>query len=66
MENPEPTQLIYLHIKSTISIAESPKSSKRNAFHDVFDLLKSAPGYVRMYWGRRVEEPEIVQVHVGT
>ncbi len=34
-------------------------------WEDVLDLFRQQPGYRRLYWGRQVENPENVQLHVG-
>ena len=65
LATPEATQIIYLRIPFHISLKEGI-SVEKNAFQDMLNVLQRQPGYKRMYWGRLVEKPEIVQLHIGT
>lgn len=39
--------------------------SEGKAFQEILELVKSTPWFKRLYWGRQVETPENVQLHIG-
>ncbi|KAL2822868.1 hypothetical protein BJX63DRAFT_644 [Aspergillus granulosus] len=58
-----PTQIITLSLKESITI-ETPSSPDGKLWGRALDLLESSTGFRKLYWGRHVEEPGKVQVHV--
>jgi hypothetical protein len=45
---------------------DDPTTKVGKAWHEVVTILKQQPGYQRVYWGRQVETPENIQLHIGT
>ncbi|KAK7911878.1 hypothetical protein PG985_014359 [Apiospora marii] len=44
---------------------EEPRDTEpRQIWVKLLDLIASSPGFVRLYWGRRLEEPEKLQLHI--
>ncbi|KAH7035867.1 uncharacterized protein B0I36DRAFT_382491 [Microdochium trichocladiopsis] len=57
------TQILYLDVDPARNLEdESTRDGKLWA--EMLDLLQDSPGFKRLYWGRRLEEPEKVQIHV--
>jgi hypothetical protein len=64
LPEPEATQLIYLRLPPSVRINPSVDDGG-TYFHQLLEILKLHPGFRRMYWGRRPEVPDLVQLHVG-
>ncbi len=60
----EPTQMIVVPIPTSIDLNDKVTTTGK-IWEDVLDLFRQQPGYKRLYWGRQVENPENVQLHVG-
>jgi hypothetical protein len=60
----EPTQMIVIQVPLDIDLKDTTSESGK-VWERVLELLRQQPGYRRLYWGRRVEDPEDVQIHVG-
>lgn len=60
----EITQMIIVPIRTTISLDDT-SSSGGIAWLQALELVKSQPGFQRLYWGRRHEIPEHTQLHIG-
>lgn len=58
------TQIFYLVIPPHEKLGNKTSKAGQQWSH-VLDVLETSPGYQRLYWGRRLEEPENVQLHVG-
>jgi len=60
----ECTQMILLSMSPLYDL-KNKKSSNGRLWQRALDAAKKAPGFIRLYWGRRVEEPESIHLHVG-
>lgn len=60
----EATQMIILPIPTRINLYDTA-STEGKAWQQILDLLKSQPGFQRLYWGRQHEIPENAQIHIG-
>lgn len=58
------TQILYVDVDPA-HILEDADTPAGKLWVDLLDLLQDTPGFRRLYWGQRLEEPEKVQVHVG-
>ncbi|KAI1340180.1 hypothetical protein F5Y15DRAFT_379881 [Xylariaceae sp. FL0016] len=56
------TQIIYLVIPPSEDLGGNAEAG--NAWSKAQDLIERSPGFLRLYWGRRLEEPENVQLHI--
>ena len=56
--------MITVSIPTTYNL-EDTSTQEGKIWHEMLVLLHQAPHYKRMYWGRRVEKPENVQLHIG-
>lgn len=63
-QSPTVTQIIYLIIPPTYELG-SENSDVGKQWSAALDLFQQSPGFQRLYWGRRLEEPEKVQLHIG-
>lgn len=63
-DKPEITQMVILPIPSQVKI-ENPASIDGRIWAGVLKTLKQSKGFKRMYWGRQVETPSKVQLHIG-
>jgi hypothetical protein len=61
----EPTQMITVQVPLDIDLHDT-SSEGGKVWERLLNLMRQQPGYKRLYWGRRVEIPEDVQLHVGT
>jgi hypothetical protein len=61
----EPTQMLILSIPPSESI-QDPTSSAGKVWQAILNIIRKSEGYKRLYWGRRVEKADNVQLHVGT
>lgn len=59
------TQIIYLDIPPDQHLDELGTQAG-NQWSEALDLVSKEPGYEKLYWGRRLEQPEKVQLHIGT
>lgn len=58
------TEIIYLNIDPEKNLGDrSTEAGQRWAAS--LDLIETVDGFRRLYWGRRLEEPEKVQLHIG-
>lgn len=58
------TQIIYLNIAPSQRL-EQKQTDAGSKWSKALDSVTAFPGLVRIYWGRRLEEPEKVQLHLG-
>lgn len=40
-------------------------STEGKTWNEILNIIKNARGYQRLYWGRQVETPGNVQLHIG-
>jgi hypothetical protein len=59
-----PTQMIILPIDSKSNIDDT-KSDSGRLWASVVAIIEQSPGFHRLYWGRHVEEPDKVQLHIA-
>lgn len=59
-----PTQMIILPIKEDLKIDNS-STKEGQLWSQILDVLERWSGFRRLYWGRHVEEPSQVHLHVG-
>jgi len=57
------TQVIYLVIPSSEDLGGNGDAGR--LWNKAQDMIERSPGFQRLYWGRRLEEPENVQLHIG-
>ncbi|KAH8885576.1 hypothetical protein GQ53DRAFT_845557 [Thozetella sp. PMI_491] len=57
------TQIIYLDV-DPLSKLEDTATEPGKAWVGVLDVIEKTSGFQRLYWGRRLEEPEKVQLHI--
>ena len=60
----EPTQMLILSIPASKPI-EDPTSPAGTTWQEILELIRKSEGYKRLYWGRHVEKPDHVQLHIG-
>jgi len=60
----EPTQMLVLSIPASKPI-EDPTSPAGTTWQEILELIRKSEGYKRLYWGRHVEKPDHVQLHIG-
>ena len=60
----EATQMIILPIPISSNLDDAT-SKDGKAWQEVLNFIKKQPGFQRVYWGRQVETPEKVQLHIG-
>jgi hypothetical protein len=60
----QPTQMIILSVKADAAI-EEPSSKAGEIWDAALHILEQSPDFRRLYWGRHVEEPEKIQIHIG-
>lgn len=58
------TQIIYLQIPPDRELKES-STYHAKLWTSALDVIERSDGFQRVYWGRSLERPENVQVHVG-
>jgi hypothetical protein len=58
-----PTQMIILPIDKSFDTNDT-KLDSRQHWASVIAIFKQSPGFQRLYWGRHVEEPNKVQLHI--
>lgn len=58
------TQIIHLRFSRTADKAGA-KIFEDRRWNDAFDLCEKGSGFRRLYWGRSLECPEHVEIHVG-
>lgn len=58
------TQIIYLGIPKDRDL-KNPKSYHGRLWSSALDLVEHSDGFERLYWGRCLEQPEKVQLHIG-
>jgi hypothetical protein len=59
-----PTQMTILPIDRKFEIDDT-KSESGQLWASVVAIFKQSPGFHRLYWGRHVEEPNKVQLHIA-
>ncbi|KAH8767555.1 hypothetical protein BGZ57DRAFT_930193 [Hyaloscypha finlandica] len=59
----EPTQMLILSIPASKPI-EDPTSPAGTTWQEILELIRKSKGYKRLYWGRHVEKPDHVQLHI--
>jgi hypothetical protein len=60
----DPTQMLILSIPASKPI-EDPTSPAGTTWQEILELIRKSEGYKRLYWGRHVEKPDHVQLHIG-
>jgi hypothetical protein len=65
MSEPPMTQILYPEIDPMLDLGDTTTEAGK-AWSGILDVIESSPGFLRVYWGRRLEEPEKVQIHIGT
>ncbi len=45
---------------------EDPNSPTHTIWQSCLDTIASQEGYQRLYWGRKVEAPNVLQLLIGT
>lgn len=58
------TQIFYLMVNPDGHL-EDPSTEVGQNWAKSLGTIQAAPGFRRLYWGRRLEEPEKVQLHTG-
>lgn len=58
------TQIIYLSISPDQQLDHS-STHAGGQWAKALDIVTECPGFKKLYWGRRLEEPEKVQLHIG-
>lgn len=58
------TQIFYLSIPVEHQLQDATSGAGRK-WAEALDLIAESPGFLRLYWGRQVEESKKVQLHVG-
>lgn len=59
-----PTQMIILSIREEVQIDE-PSTPAGEVWSEILGALENWAGFRRLYWGRHVEEPGQVHLHIG-
>ncbi|KAH7418815.1 hypothetical protein BKA64DRAFT_655265 [Cadophora sp. MPI-SDFR-AT-0126] len=59
----EPTQMLILSIAASKSIEDSTSSAGKT-WQQMLEIVRKSEGYKRLYWGRHVEKPDNVQLHI--
>jgi hypothetical protein len=62
---PPTTQLTLLPVHPDTTI-EDPSSQAGESWNSILETIAAQPGHEHTYWGRRVEDPSIVHLYVGT
>lgn len=60
------TQIIYLRIPPEKDLKESTEQYYGKLWAKALDVIEKSAGFQRVYWGRSLEQPENVQIHIGT
>lgn len=58
------TQIVYLVISADKDLKDKATETG-TIWLQALDTIEGSAGYQRLYWGRSVEQPEKVQLHVG-
>lgn len=58
------TQIIYLNIAPK-ELLDDKTTPSGKLWAKSLDFIEGNIGFQRLYWGRRLEEPEKVQLHIG-
>lgn len=58
------TQIIYLNVSPDQKL-DQKQTNAGTQWSKALDLITAFKGLLRLYWGRRLEEPEKVQLHLG-
>ena len=58
------TQILYVDIAASSDLGNTSLNPGRR-WAKLLDIIAGSPGFIRLYWGRRLEEPEKVQLHIG-
>jgi hypothetical protein len=61
----EPTQILTISLPPSTPI-EDRTTSPGKTWQQILELIRLSPGYQRLYWGRHIEDPDKVQLHIGT
>lgn len=59
-----PTQMIILPIQENIPL-DVVSSKEGQIWSQVLNIFESWPGCKRLYWGRKVEQPTQVHLHIS-
>lgn len=59
-----PTQMIILPIKEEIQI-DTHSTPAGQVWSQILNVLENWSGFRRLYWGRHVEKPGEVHLHIG-
>lgn len=58
------TQIFYLSIPVEHQLQDATSGAGRK-WAEALELIADSPGFLRLYWGRQVEERKKVQLHIG-
>lgn len=58
------TQIIYLNIPPDQQL-DQRNTRAGDEWDKALNIVTESPGFKKLYWGRRLEEPEKVQLHIG-
>ena len=58
------TQIIHLSIPPDRYLKDA-SSYHGSLWSSMLDLIEQSEGFQRLYWGRSLERPEDVQLHIG-
>ncbi|PMD41639.1 hypothetical protein L207DRAFT_458175 [Hyaloscypha variabilis F] len=59
----EPTQILTISLPPSTPI-EDRTTSPGKTWQQILELIRLSPGYQRLYWGRHIEDPDKVQLHI--
>lgn len=59
----EPTQIFIIPVPTNKDLG-NPTSAVGQQWQAILNGFRISPGYQRLYWGRQVETPENVQLHI--
>lgn len=58
------TQIVYLTVPADTTL-EDDASEAGKSWSQALDVVEESIGYQKLYWGRSVEQPQKVQLHIG-
>lgn len=61
-EGAQLTQILYIDVDPSLNLEDENQAAGK-IWAEILDLIQDSPGFQRLYWGRRLEEPEKVQLH---
>jgi hypothetical protein len=58
------TEIDILPISVNLKLGDAG-SAEGKAWNEILSIIRSSRGYQRLYWGRQVETPGNIQLHIG-